>query len=209
MGNTQATSQQYTNVLSTSTFYCPLGQTYCSIPKQAQVNFPFNINSDLKVSGTSNLYNLLVTNGFNAPNSFSDLYGVNLNLGGIKSKGPALIDGNVGIGTITPSSKLDVNGSVNIDGDLTLSNSITNPVLWTITQEPTTNNLCFKQIDTSTNITRTKFCLSGSGESDLWAYSREEANTPYFYANRDTTSANKKGRVGTFMGGYGFVGWNA
>jgi hypothetical protein len=166
MGNTQATSQQYTNVLSTSTFYCPTGQTYCTIPKEARVNFPFNINSNLVVSG------------------------------------------NVGVGTTTPTSKLDVNGSVNIDGNLTISNSITNPVSWTIIQEPTTNNLCFRQTD-SANITRTKFCLSGSGESNLWAYSREEANTPYFYANRDTTSANKKGRLGAFMGGSGFVGWNA
>ena len=74
---------------SSNIFFRPNGD---GNPLNQVVIGPTNTSFNQLSATGANVFNLNVSNGFNAPKAFADLYGVNLNINGVVSKGPIKLD---------------------------------------------------------------------------------------------------------------------
>ncbi len=131
------TSPQFKDALTASSFYCPDGKDYCSVPKKSIVDFDFLMNKNLDVYGKLNSNNAL-TIGNDLILSRADratIYpSVTNNSLQIRSNGSGNLQlnqdnngnillanggGRVGLGTLDPKTPLHVKGNgglLNLEG---------------------------------------------------------------------------------------------
>ena len=92
------------------------------------VNTAIQGNGNITTLGSVSASNLVYrdgnTNGANLTVGTNDNYNLNLETAGV-GRMTILSGGNVGIGTTTPTQKLDVNGNINSSGNMTLSVTLT------------------------------------------------------------------------------------
>jgi hypothetical protein len=130
------TSPQFKDALTASSFYCPDGKDYCSVPKKSIVDFDFLMNKNLDVYGKLNSNNAL-TIGNDLILSRADRASIYPSLTNnslqIRSNGTGNLQlnqdnngnillanggGRVGLGTSTPMTRFDMIGTSNQQGEM-------------------------------------------------------------------------------------------
>jgi hypothetical protein len=88
-------------------------------PLHVEGNISLAYGSSLKAANAT--YTTLLETGYNGSSDFVSLYTAGNNAGNATAKITMLANGNVGIGTTSPASKLDVNGDIATSGDIILT----------------------------------------------------------------------------------------
>lgn len=128
-----------------------------------QFNGPVNASSTLQVTGASRLYSTLLADG--AVNASSSLQVT----GATRLYSTLFVDGNVGIGTTSPSQKLDVEGNVKISG--------------------VGNGLIFPDGTTLTTASATSTGVSNDGDVNVAADADLNGSGNIFFATNGTNRA--------------------